>query len=96
MLLVTERRRLPNWRHHEVLEFHHNGHGFTLGLGNYDDGLIGEIFLTAHKSGSDLEALARDAAIIISVALQHGAQPPRKPTPTHIDRANAIQVEEGV
>jgi hypothetical protein len=42
-------------------------------VGYYDDGCIGEIFVDASKSGQDLQAIARDAAVVISLALQHGA-----------------------
>ena len=41
-------------------------------LGRYDDGRVGEVFITGSKSGSDLEANVRDTAILVSLALQHG------------------------
>jgi ribonucleoside-diphosphate reductase alpha chain len=33
---------------------------------------VAEIFLTSRKIGSDAEAICRDAAILISLCLQHG------------------------
>jgi len=33
---------------------------------------VAEIFLSSHRPGSETEAIARDAAIITSLALQHG------------------------
>jgi hypothetical protein len=33
---------------------------------------VAEIFVTARKIGSGMEAIARDAAILLSPALQHG------------------------
>jgi hypothetical protein len=33
---------------------------------------VAEIFVTARKIGSGMEAIARDAAILLSLALQHG------------------------
>jgi len=67
------RHRLPDRRCGETFEFFYNNLGFTATIGRYRDGRIGEIFLRAHKSGGDLEAVARDAAIIVSLALQYGA-----------------------
>jgi hypothetical protein len=69
---MTSRERLPNRRQCESLEFRHAGHLFTLCAGFYADGRIAEIFLSSHKPGSPIEAIARDAAITTSLALQHG------------------------
>ena len=66
------RQRLPNRRACESFEFRHAGLDFTLCTGAYDDGRIAEIFLSSHKPGSPIEAIARDAAITTSLALQHG------------------------
>jgi hypothetical protein len=46
---------------------------FTLCAGFYRDGRIAEIFLSSHKPGSPIEAIARDAAVTVSIALQFGA-----------------------
>ncbi len=40
---------------------------------SYPDGRIAEIFLSSHKPGSPIEAIARDAAVTVSIALQFGA-----------------------
>jgi hypothetical protein len=39
----------------------------------YPDGRIAEIFLSSNKPGSPLEAIARDAAVTVSIAFQFGA-----------------------
>jgi hypothetical protein len=70
---MMQRHRLPDRRCGETIEFCHDFHRYTLTVGHYRDGRIGEVFLNAHKSGGALEAVARDAAIIVSIALQHGA-----------------------
>jgi hypothetical protein len=44
-----------------------------LAAGSYPDGRIAEIFLSSHKPGSPIEAIARDAAVTVSIALQCGA-----------------------
>lgn len=41
-------------------------------IGFYDDGRPSEVFVQGCKSGTDVQAVARDAAIILSFALQHG------------------------
>ena len=46
----------------------------TVNVGFYEDGRIGEIFISAGKSGEQLEAATRDGSIILSLALQYGAQ----------------------
>lgn len=44
----------------------------TITLGFYDDGSLGEMFITGGKSGELVEAIARDGAVLLSMALQHG------------------------
>jgi hypothetical protein len=70
---MTARERLPNRRKCESFEFLHAGHPFTLCAGFYADGRIAEVFLSSHKPGSPIEAIARDAAVTVSIALQFGA-----------------------
>ena len=67
------RQRLHNRRECESFEFRHNGFAFTLCAGFYSDGRLAEIFLSSHKPGSPIEAIARDAAVTVSIALQFGA-----------------------
>jgi ribonucleoside-diphosphate reductase alpha chain len=45
---------------------------FTVTVGFYSDGTIGEVFIDAGKSGQDIQNTARDAAVVLSLALQHG------------------------
>jgi hypothetical protein len=71
---MTARERLANRWQCESFEFRHAGHPFTLSAGFYPDGRIAEIFLSSHKPGSPIEAIARDAAVTVSIALQFGAE----------------------
>jgi hypothetical protein len=73
VLALTMRHRLPNRRRCESFEFRHNGFAFTLSAGFYRDGRLAEIFLASHKPSTAIEATARDAAIVVSIALQFGA-----------------------
>lgn len=47
---------------------------YTMTVGYYDEAMTrpGEVFLSAGKAGTDVEVNARDGAIAISIALQHG------------------------
>jgi ribonucleoside-diphosphate reductase alpha chain len=67
------RERLQNRRRCESFEFSHAGLTFTLCAGFYLNDKIGEIFLSSNKPGSSIAEIARDAAITVSIALQHGA-----------------------
>ena len=71
----TQRTRLPNRRPGIALEFEHAGHRYRMHLGYYRGGVIGEVFLDSTKQNSSLDAFAADAAILISLLLQHGASP---------------------
>lgn len=41
-------------------------------VGFYADGRPAEVFVNGCKAGTDVQAIARDASIILSMALQHG------------------------
>ena len=70
---MSVRQTLPNRRHCETLDFEHGGHRFSLTFSRYHDGRAAENFLSSRHIGSPLEAIARDAAVTVSIALQHGA-----------------------
>jgi hypothetical protein len=72
-LLPAVRRRLPQRRSSVTFELNFWGQKFAVGIGYYPDGQIGEVFVSADKIGGQIEASARDAAILISIALQFGA-----------------------
>lgn len=69
---TDQRARLPNRRLHEVYRFESYGQTYIGGVGRYGDGSVAELFLNAAKSGSMVEALAQDLAIVASLALQFG------------------------
>lgn len=70
---------LPNRRCHELIDFDFWGVDFTAGLGRVSDkdgrpkGSVQEIFMNAGKEGTAIDVMSRDAAVMISIALQHGA-----------------------
>lgn len=69
------RELLPARRHAETFEVEAGGYASThlITLGRYADGRIGEVFINGGKSGELVEAIARDGAVLLSIALQHGA-----------------------
>lgn len=71
---MTERKRLPNRRQCNRYEFVHGGFRY-FGVIGFRPGTKEptELFLQAGKAGTAIEAIARDAAILASLALQHGA-----------------------
>jgi hypothetical protein len=69
---ASRRQRLPNRRPAETIAFERNGSRYYMTAGYFPDGSVGEIFLNADRSNSLLDVLASDAAILASLALQHG------------------------
>jgi len=63
---------LPNRRPSETFDVVHNDQCFHVSVGTDARGSIAEIFISSEKPGSYIEAAARDAAILASLALQHG------------------------
>ena len=69
---VSTRRRLPNRREHELIDFEHGGIRYTAVIGRFNDGALAEIFLNTGKHGTVVDTNARDAAVAASLLLQHG------------------------
>ena len=69
------RVRPPNRRAGVAFDVEHDGQHYAVMTGHADlagDGPAIEVFVSAHKTSCTLESLARDAAILISFALQYG------------------------
>jgi hypothetical protein len=66
------RDRLPNKRACETIAFERDGSQYQMTVGFYSDGQPGEIFLNHNRGDSLLDVLTSDAAILASLALQHG------------------------
>ena len=69
---MNERRRLPNRRGSETFNIESQGLRFTVTASRYNDGTLGEIFITNHKAGSMAGINAADASVVCSIALQFG------------------------
>jgi len=91
---MTKRTRLPNRRTSIVETIEINGHVFTACVGiDLETERPWELFLTAGKEGSLLNALLADAAVVISVALQSGV--PAAALAKSVGRAPALSIEPG-
>lgn len=73
--MTATRRRLPNRRASTTFRLEIAGLSYTCTASYFDDGTLGELFLSNHKSNSAADTNARDAAITFSIAVQHGADP---------------------
>lgn len=70
--MTTSRVRLPNRRPHWLYRFECDGQVHTGGIGRFEDGRIAEVFINGSKVGTAAETNGQDAAIVASLALQHG------------------------
>lgn len=66
------REALPNRRETQTFKFEFAGIRHHCSVSHYADGRPAEIFIDAGKVNSGIQSLMKDAAIIISIALQHG------------------------
>lgn len=69
---MTERRRLPARRAARTYRLQVGGMTYHATFAVDGDGAPVECFLSAGKPGSPVEAAARDAGIVLSLALQAG------------------------
>lgn len=67
------REHLPMRRYAENFEINFANVPVSVGFGYYDDGRIGEVFLSTKKAGSYVDTAARDTAVLMSLLLQYGA-----------------------
>jgi ribonucleoside-diphosphate reductase alpha chain len=73
VVLPPERKRMPRERESITHKFSIAGHEGYITAGKYDDGTVGEIFLTdIGKEGSTMRGLMNAFATAISLGLQYG------------------------
>jgi hypothetical protein len=68
------RNALPQRRRSDTFKFRFGGQNaaYHITVGYFPDGKLGEVFISTNKIGSMSDALGRDIAILMSLALQHG------------------------
>lgn len=70
---LTERKMLSVRRYSELIKIDHNGSTFHVQVSFFDDGSVGEVFINCSKEGSEFKEIMNCMAMMISLALQHGA-----------------------
>src|SRR5207302_445488 len=70
--LYMTRERLPNRRAAETFDLESGGLAYTATYARFADGRVAEIFLRNHKTNSMADTLAKDCAVVCSIALQFG------------------------
>lgn len=85
---MSARQPLPLRRSHESQNFWFRGKTYTMGVGRFDDGRVAEVFVDCSKVSSESAHDARDAAVCLSIALQHGV-------PIEAIRAAVTREEDG-
>jgi ribonucleoside-diphosphate reductase alpha chain len=66
------RRALPSRRAGYTQKAKIAGHSIFVRTGEYEDGLLGEIFLDMHKEGAAFRSILNSFAIAVSLGLQYG------------------------
>lgn len=75
---MTDRRLLPARRLTTTFEAEHIASGrptrFQISVGYFDAAcaIPAEVFISGTKAGSEVEAIARDGAVLLSIAFQYG------------------------
>ena len=67
------RARLPNRRPSTTLDVWHNNERYHVSFSKDESNVIREVFVHGPRAGSDLDALAFDVGVAISLGLQCGA-----------------------
>lgn len=66
------RETFPNYREGESFTFDHDDLSYHAIVNRLPNGEIGEIFVDAGKIGSSAYTIAKEAAVLFSLARQHG------------------------
>jgi hypothetical protein len=70
---MSERRRLENRRASTTFAFECGPHSYVATISYFPNtGCLAEVFLGNGRAGSDIDAAAKDSAVVCSIALQHG------------------------
>jgi hypothetical protein len=71
--MTAARRCLPHRRSSSTFDFQCGPHRYTATVSYFPDtDQLAEIFLGNGRAGSDVDAAAKDSAVVASLALQHG------------------------
>ena len=76
------RRILPQRRASETFDLRFWSQNFTVTIGRYPDGTLGEVFIDGGKTGQDVQSTARDAAVVLSSPCSTAPPSRRSGTPS--------------
>lgn len=85
---MTERTRFANRRQGWAQTFKYGPVEYRVTSNRFIDGDIGELFLDAGKTGSDAHIIAKEAAVLFSLARQYGC-------PLRVIKAALLRLEDG-
>jgi hypothetical protein len=68
---MSVRQRLSNRRASTTFTFECGPHCYIATISYFPSGQLAEIFLGNGRAGSDIDAAAKDSAVVCSIALQH-------------------------
>jgi ribonucleoside-diphosphate reductase alpha chain len=86
--IYGQRARLSKKRRGFTQEARVGGHKIFLRTGEYDDGMLGEIFIDMHKEGAAFRSLMNCFAMSVSIGLQYGV-----PLQTYVDQFTFTRFE---
>ena len=66
------KRSLPDRRSGYNQKFKIDGHSVFLRTGEFDDGALGEIFISLRKEGDELRSILNALCVAVSMGLQNG------------------------
>lgn len=71
---MTTRRSLPNRRKNNTFSINVPGYNAAVQVtvGYFEDDSPAEVFVSGAKAGTGVDAILRDAAVILSIAMQYG------------------------
>jgi hypothetical protein len=70
--MTALRTRLPNRRGCTTFGFRCGAHHYVATVSHFANGQLAEIFLGNGRAGSDVDAAAKDSAVLASLGLQYG------------------------
>jgi hypothetical protein len=83
------RECLPNRRASTTFGFECGPHCYFATISHFPTGELAEIFLGSSRAGSDIDAAAKDSAVVASIALQFGV-------PVNVIRKALLRDSEGI
>jgi hypothetical protein len=74
---LARRDKLPQRRGSDTFETWFEGQQFIVTFSRFENGELAEVFVSAIKTTTLFDHLARDTGLLLSLALQHGAKADR-------------------